>query len=596
MPYRMIIVRLKSALNRKIRMLKLVQSRYLFLLAACALGAAGCGKSADERDAVSPLTDTGGLLRYVPADTPYVFGTLEPPPDEFVDNIEPKVDRLLAAYSEMLGAAMAQAESESGDAEEKETMSALVEEFRSVMSLEGLKQAGLTRNSTGLLYGNGLLPVLRVTLSDATLFDDFVARIEAKAGEQLPVAEVGGTPYRYLENEGVRVIIATTGDELVLTVAPESLDDDGLARLLGLKLPATNIAQTGILREIADEYGYLHEYVGLVDTVRLADTFIDEPSGLDALLLDMAGYDATSLSDDCKAEFRALAGIAPRVVTGYEEVSAEKIRSVAVVELREDIASEFAAFVSQVPGLGAIYEGLFSFGMSMDLQAVRSFFDTRVAALREDPWECAHLADLQAGLFAAQEQASTQPVPPVVYDFHGFLAVVDELEGFDFGKKQPPEKIDASFLLAIDNAQGLLAMGQAMIPQLAELAIEPDGKAHRFELPEAQAGADSAWIALTDSAIAFSVNEDAETSLPALVKAPGGTPPPFMSMGLDGAQYYTLLGAAMRSSDDEDMSEQMRDATSGIFEAAADFYERLQVDVTFTKRGIEIDSDMTLAD
>ncbi|NIQ95723.1 MAG: hypothetical protein GWN87_17085, partial [Desulfuromonadales bacterium] len=95
------------------------------------------------------------------------------------------------------------------------------------------------------------------------------------------------------------------------------------------------------------------------------------------------------------------------------------------------------------------------------------------------------LADVQGGLFAAHEQALAQPVPPVVYDFHGFLAVVDELEGFDFARKQPPEKVDASFLLAMDNAQGLLAMGQAMIPQLAELTIEPDGKAHRFELPEA---------------------------------------------------------------------------------------------------------------
>lgn len=577
-------------------MLKFVHSRYLFLLVACALGAAGCGKSAEEREAVSPLTDTAGLLRYVPADTPYVFGMLEPPPDEFMDKIEPKVDRLLAAYSEMLGAAMAEAESESDDAEEMEKMTALVEEFRSVMSLDGLKQAGLTRDSTSLLYGNGLLPVLRITLSDATLFDDFVTRIEAKAGEQLPVAEVDGMPYRYVENEGVRIIVATAGDELVVTVAPENLDDAGLARLLGLKLPAKNIAETGRLREIADEYGYLHEYVGLVDTVRLADTFIEQPSGLDALLLEMAGYDATSLSDDCKAEFRALARVAPRIVTGYEEVSAETIRSVAVVELREDIASEFATFVSRVPGLGAIYDGLFSFGMSVDLQAVRSFFDTRVAALQEDPWECSHLADLQGGLFAAHAQASTQPVPPVVYDFHGFLAVVEKLEGFDFGRKQPPEKIDASFLLAIDNAQGILAMGQAIVPQLAELAIEPDGKAHQFELPEAQGGVDSAWIALTESAIAVSVSEDAQTTLPALIRAPGATPAPFMSMGVDGAQYYTLLGAAMRSSDDEDMSEEMRDATSAVLEAAADFYERLQVDVTFTKRGIEIDNDMTLAD
>jgi hypothetical protein len=576
-------------------MLKIAQSRSLLLLAACALAVAGCGKSKED-EAESLLTDSSGLLRYVPADTPYVFGSLAPPPDEFLDRIEPKVDRLLAAYSEMLGVVMAEAQSEGGEAEEMEKYDALVTEVRSLLSLEGLNEALLTRDSTGLLYGNGLLPVLRVTLSDASLFDDFITRIEAKAGEQLAVGEVDGMPYRFIEDEGVRIIIATVDDQLVLTVAPGSLDDSALARLLGLKLPAENIAQTGKLLEIANEYDLMHKYVGLVDTVRVVDTFIDEPGDLDALLLEMAGYDATTLSEDCKAEIRALAGIAPRVVTGYDEVSAERIRSVAVVELRKDIASEFTNFVSLVPGLGAIYDSLFSFGMSMNIEALRSFFDKRVAALEEQPWECEHLADLQDGLFAAREQALAQPVPPVIYDLNGFLAIVDELEGFDPGKKRPPDSIDASFLLAIDNAQGLLAMGQAMIPQLAELAIEPDGKAHRFELPDTGSGAEEAWVALQESAIALSVSEDAETVLPALLAAEGSTPPPFMSMGLDGERYYELIGDAMRASDDEEMSAEMRAAVSDVLDVAADFYERLQVDVTFTARGVEIDSDVTLAD
>jgi hypothetical protein len=176
-------------------------------------------------------------------------------------------------------------------------------------------------------------------------------------------------------------------------------------------------------------------------------------------------------------------------------------------------------------------------------------------------------------LFAASEQALAQPVPPILYDFRGFLAVVEDMQGFDLGRKQAPESMDASFLLAIDNAQGLLAMGQAMIPQLAEMTIEPNGKAHRFDLPDAEAGVESAWVALTESAI-----------------------PPFMSMGLDAARYYTMLGDAMQESDDEELSDEMRDALSEVIAVAAEFYERLQVDVTLTKRGIEIDTDMSIAD
>jgi hypothetical protein len=127
-------------------MLKIVQARQFILLCVFALGVAACGKSADEPQGASPLTDSGGLLQYVPADTPYVFGTLAPPPDEFMDKMEPKVDRLLAAYSEMLRVAVAEAQSEdAAESEETEQVSAVVDELRSLMSLESLKEAGMTR-------------------------------------------------------------------------------------------------------------------------------------------------------------------------------------------------------------------------------------------------------------------------------------------------------------------------------------------------------------------------------------------------------------------------------------------------------------------
>ncbi len=106
----------------------------------------------------------------------------------------------------------------------------------------------------------------------------------------------------------------------------------------------------------------------------------------------------------------------------------------------------------------------------------------------------------------------------------------------------------------------------------------------------------SAWLALTDSAVAVSVSEDGDTILPAMLRAEPGTPPPFASMGLDGTRYYTLLGEAMRENDDEELSEDMRDALADVIEVAAELYERLQIDVTFTERGIEIDTDMSLAD
>ena len=48
-----------------------------------------------------------------------------------------------------------------------------------------------------------------------------------------------------------------------------------------------------MLQEIADEYGYLSQFIGFVDMAGLADTFIDGPTGLDVGLFELMEYDAS---------------------------------------------------------------------------------------------------------------------------------------------------------------------------------------------------------------------------------------------------------------------------------------------------------------
>ena len=68
-------------------MLTIANRKWLFSFAAFMLLAA-CSKTAEEPESVSPLSDTAGLLRYVPADTPYLFAALAPAPDDFMDKME----------------------------------------------------------------------------------------------------------------------------------------------------------------------------------------------------------------------------------------------------------------------------------------------------------------------------------------------------------------------------------------------------------------------------------------------------------------------------------------------------------------------------
>jgi len=567
------------------------------MMVAVLLTLTACGKK-DEVLVVTPLTDTSGPLRYVPADTPYVLSALEPAPDDFMDKMEPKIDELLVTYRTMLRAIMAQAADAAADGESDPELdariAAVVEELVTLLSLDGLRGAGMSRDSTAVFYGHGLLPVLRISLTDDALLDAAIRRIETEAGQSLPVGEIQGRQYRYFDAEQVRVILATLDDQMILTVVPPSFDEAQLDQLLGLRLPARNIAETGVLQEIADEYGFMTAFVGFFSTERLAATFIDEPAGLNKGLLAVIGHDVNELSDICKAEIRSLAAVAPRIVSGYDEISVEQVKSSLVVELRQDIAAGMATIPTAVPGLGTPHGGLFSIGLSMNLTATREFLASRLDALEAEPFECDKLAGFEQ-MVVGGRQALSQPLPPVAYNFRGFVAVINDIQGYDFAQQAPPESIEASFLLAMDDAPALLAFGQMMSPELAEMSIEPDSQPHQLELPAAQNGIDSAWIALSESALALSVSPEAENVLPKLLQADSVSPPPFLSIDVDAESYYTMVAQAMEKRDD-DVNEEMQAAIAEVLVAAAQFYDRFGVRVDFTDRGIEVSSDVTLAD
>ena len=243
--------------------------------------------------------------------------------------------------------------------------------------------------------------------------------------------------------------------------------------VLGLTLPDKNIAEAGVLADIATEYGYTGNYVGLVDVQSIVNTFTGDASGTDAALLALMENDSPELSAVCKAEIREFGGIAPRIVMGYKSITDEHAETQAVVELRDDLASGLASLPAAVPGLGGDQGGLMSFGLSFDLQSARDFYEARLDAMEADPWECPQFAEMQMGI-AAGRQALQQPVPPMVYDFNGFLAVIENLEGMDLASSMPPTSIDGRMLLSMDNAPALLAMGAMMSPELAGMNIEPN--------------------------------------------------------------------------------------------------------------------------
>ena len=547
--------------------------------------------------------NSSNLLQYIPADTPYVIASTEPMPTKLLDKLEPTADEILKAYQLVVRQLMAEqlvkmAQEEDG-AEDAEQFRNVVEEFLGLMSIEGLRKAGIERDSAFALYGNGLLPVLRFELSDDALFDATVDRFEEKAETPLGVGEANGNAYKFIDLEDVHLIVATLDEQAIMTIVPSSFDESQVSAVLGVTKPKSSLAKSKALRKISKEYGLSNHMTGYFDIQRSVEAFTGSARDRDREVFAALDYTEPDLSDTCRSEIGQMAAIAPRMVFGYSKVSADMLESLMVIELRDDLATSLATVPSAVPGLGSDPGGFMSFGVGLNVLALRNFYEARLDAMEADPYECELFADLQSGVAKGRE-ALNQPVPPVVYSFRGFVANITDIKGLDMATDAPPESIDASLLIAIENAESLIAMAAMMDPQIAAMNLVADGKPVRLELAQLAEVADDVFAALSTDSVAVSIGEGAESNSASMLLANSVSPAPFLSMSMDSARYYNMMGDAMaqdiQDESGEPMSKAMRDAMSDIMRLSGSMYERMTVDVRFTERGVEIGGRMLLSD
>ena len=541
------------------------------------------------------------LLEYIPADTPYVFAMTRPLPRNLQERFEPVVDTTLSAYRQIidhhLAAELARLRQTEDGAARAARLQALGVELMALLSVEELRHAGLGKGSLFALYGDGLLPVLRLALTDAAAFNDAIGRVEAAASEQFEIGTLKGQSYRYRDFDSMRFIIGTFGKDAVITLVPVGHDDSRLAETLGLEKPRNSLARNNRLRSIVKEYGFTDHAIGLVDVQRLVHSVLSDPGSRNAEFLRVIGRDSVEISPTCRSEFEHLAGIAPRIVTGYTRVGKDGFDMSMTVELREDIAAGLVTLPALVPGLGGDLGGLVTFGFSLDPLALRRFYEARLDAMEADPFECEWLADLQGGVPRGREMLA-QPVPPMVYSFRGFIANVTDIRGADLANDKPPEEVEGGVLFAVENAAALVTMAAMLSPEVAALNLLPDGKARLLNLPQLAELAQEAFAALSDSALAVAVGAGADRKAEAMLTATASPSRPFTSFSMDAKRYYQLMGDSLMQSQsgEEPLPAAVRSAVRDIMVSSAELYDRMAIDVHFTGRGIEISTRVALTD
>ncbi len=190
-------------------------------------------------------------------------------------------------------------------------------------------------------------------------------------------------------------------------------------------------------------------------------------------------------------------------------------------------------------------------------------------------------------------------MPPFVTGLRGFKVDIESLGDYEFGSDELPEDINASLVVAMEDAEAAYMMGTMMSPDLAVVDLQPDSVPVPLALPLLQGVAKAAYAVMTESSLAIAVGSESKTRVLEAINADSVEPPPFMSASMDAGAYYELIAQSMIEEQTEEgeenpLSESTRVALGDAMRSFGALYDRMLIDVRFTARGIEINSNVTL--
>ncbi|MDB4955140.1 MAG: hypothetical protein JWO36_2709, partial [Myxococcales bacterium] len=307
-------------------------------IASCVKEANTVDSTLPERGHGKPRLEAPALFASIPADTPYLFGSFEALPLDYLAKFTPMV---APAFEKL----EAQVRNEAPKDQKQRLALAFFDEVGGKLNVAGLESLGLSTKPRFALYGIGVLPmVMRVEINDGQRVLATIDRIFKRAGGSVPPATpIGNRSYWRFDVEAYSIIIAVNPKELVLAAGPRAPVTAALPLIVGTEKPAANLADGQPLRELMERNHYKPYALGFADSKELG-------VGLAKLL----GVDVTSA---CAKQIETVAARMPSASFGNTELSAGRSEGELVVELAPDLAAELEAAKTEIPALGDVVSG-----------------------------------------------------------------------------------------------------------------------------------------------------------------------------------------------------------------------------------------------
>ena len=473
----------------------MINIRLAALGAAALMTLTACGKSDDavENAAAVAVSETGhSLFAYVPVDTPYLFGNLQPPPDEVIDTflqrIQPVLDSVQSELNKARESIEAEKARESTDAEVAgdsvppteqqhhdmgvQLMHAVLMELDGKLNRQGLESIGFDLQSHKVVYGMSAFPVVRLGLSDAGALRETIMRILGHAGISAPELNHQGVSYWRMgeetdHQEPVGLYVAILDNHLAMSIFPHSAEAELLPAFLGLELPKESNAAAR-LTELNSKHGYTAFGSGILDLNKLLDEFITPGTVLARTLAANGEFDAESMTPECTTEIRGIVNNTPRMTMGVTELTAAAIAIQYRIETAAALAQQLGGLVAEIPAVDPLSDRVLEFSFGMRFGAARDFLREKVAAVMETPYQCEHLQEINQGATQAFAQLN-QPIPPFVNNFRGLRLSLSEIMMTD----SIPENASGMAAVHVDQPEMFVGMAKMFLPDLSELSLVP---------------------------------------------------------------------------------------------------------------------------
>lgn len=530
----------------------------LFLVAIGLVGACSKSKSGDGTTPDQPETPT--ILRHIPADTPFVMASPEAPPRALSEWLA----QGFAPLADMAQSKMTELRAEMSDPVGK----AILAEFDGKLSRAGMESLGFTLEPRFAMYAIGPSLAIRIELADGAKVSALFDRLEQNAGQSLPMANMGGINYRQVTEDDLAMVAAVIDNELVFGVMHANARTLVLPVLFGQTPPERSIADAAIFESYRKKYQLLDFYNGYIDSHAIVDMLTGKSSALSQEIMKASYENFSGYSPECQAEFNQLADAMPRMVFGYQELSADFMRAVVAMEMRQDLASDLVGLQAPVLDLDALSEGrpMFAMGINADVGRVASWFKGKIAEMAATPYRCEYFEGFNEAV-AEIRDGMNEPPPPFITGFKGFAM---SMRDFEMGSFMPTGSGYA--VMAMDDVMGALNVLKGQMP-LPLPNIQPDGKP--ITMPLGMPGLESVDVMATPNRFAIAAGNGMMDKAATLLDGKPGPDAPAMYFAYD---YNRILQTMQTGS--------MGGEEAAIMEAVGSIFGFTSAAIRFTGDGV----------